>query len=74
MHSVAFIRRINPDGNQTLSCPKCLNVIATTTVEIVLEPAEHLHFCNFSKLSDSVIPGNMTLTERVLMFLEVHNS
>jgi hypothetical protein len=74
MHPVAFVCRISPDGTQTSSCPKCLNVVATTAVEIVLEAAEHLHICNFSELNDSVIPGFMTLTERVLMFLEVHNA
>jgi hypothetical protein len=74
VHSVAFMRRINPDGNLTSSCPECLNVVATGATEIVLDVAEHLHICNFLKLSDSVPPSYLTLTERVLMFLNVHNA
>jgi hypothetical protein len=73
MTSDPFVRRINPDGTQTSSCPKCFKEVATTAKEIILEAAEHLHFCNYSKVSDSVIPGYMTLTERVLMFLEMHS-
>jgi hypothetical protein len=74
MHSVAFVRRINPDGSQTSSCPKCQNVITTAAAEIVLEAAEDLHICDLSALSDSLLSGYRTLTERVLMFLEGHSS
>jgi hypothetical protein len=74
MKSVAFARRINPDGSQTSSCPRCQNVVASAAAEIILDAAEHLHICNLSKLSDSVLPGYLTLTERVLMFLKVHNA
>ena len=74
MKSVAFARRTNPDGSQTSSCPECFKVVATAGSEIILETVEHLHSCSFSKLSDSVIPGYLTITERVLMFLEAHNA
>ena len=74
MSSVAFVRRINPDSSQTSSCLECLNVVATAASEIVLEAAENLHVCNLSDLSDSVLPGYLTLTERVLVFLEGHNA
>src|ERR1700691_234958 len=52
MKSVAFVRRINPDGSQVSSCPQCMNVVAAGAAEIVLEAAEHLHICNFSDLND----------------------
>jgi len=74
MNSVAFVRRINPDGSQTSSCPECLNIVATVSADLALEVAENLHICNFLRLSDSVPPGHLTLTERVLMFLKVHNA
>lgn len=74
MESVAFVRRINPDGNQASSCPKCQSVITTASAEIVLEAAEILHICDPSALGDSVLPGYLTLTERVLVFLEGHQA
>lgn len=74
MPSVAFVRRINPDGSQTSSCPKCQKVVTAAAAEIVLEAAEHLHSCNLSELSDSMLPGYLTLTERVLVFLDGHNT
>jgi hypothetical protein len=74
MPSVAFVRRINPDGSQTSSCPECQKAVATAAAEIVLEAAENLHNCNLSPLSDFALPGYLTFTERVLMFLEVHNA
>jgi hypothetical protein len=74
MHSVAFIRRSNPDGSQTTSCPKCLDVVATASAGLILEAAENLHICNPSALSDSVSTRNMTLIERVMMFLKVRNA
>jgi hypothetical protein len=73
MRSVPFSRRISPDGTQTSSCPECYKEVATTASEIILEAAEHPHFCNCSKVSYSLIPGYMTLTERVLMFLEMRS-
>jgi hypothetical protein len=72
MHSVAFVRQINPDGSQISLCPKCKTVVTTTAAEVVLEAAEHLHICNPSEFSDSLLPRYTTLTERVLMFLEGH--
>jgi hypothetical protein len=72
MFPVAFVRRPNPDGSQTSSCPKCQNVVTIATAEIIIEAAEHLHLCSPYDLSDSVLPGYLTLTERVLMFLDVH--
>ena len=74
MQSVVFVRRINPDGSQTSSCQGCLDVVATAVAERALKAAENLHVCNFSELSDSVLSGYMTLTERVLMFLKVHDA
>jgi hypothetical protein len=72
MPSVTFIRRINPDGSQTSFCEECENVVTTAANEIVLEAAENLHICNLSKLSDSMLPGYLTLAERVMLFLDVH--
>lgn len=74
MHSVAFMRRINPDGGQTSSCPQCHGVVTTAASEILLEAAENLHICTLSALSDSLLPGYLTLTERVLVFLEGHHA
>ena len=74
MHSVAFVRRINPDGSRTSSCPKCQSIITTATAETVLEAAEDLHICDLSALNDYLLSGYRTLTERVLMFLEGHSS
>jgi hypothetical protein len=74
MPSVAFVRRINPDGSQTSSCPECQKVVATAAAEMILEAAEKLHICGLTALSDFVLPGYLTLTERVLMFLEVRKA
>jgi hypothetical protein len=74
MHSVAFVRRINPDSSQTSSCPQCLKVVATAATEIVLDMAEHFHICNPCEPSDSAIRDCVTLTERVLTFLEAHRA
>ena len=70
MHSVAFERRINPDGTQTSSCPRCQNIITTAAAERELAAAENLHTCSFAELSDAVLSSYLTLTQRVLMFLE----
>jgi hypothetical protein len=68
MDSVAFVRRINPDGSRTSSCAKCQTTVAATFSVAVIEAAENRHTCTLSKLSDSVL----TLTERVQMFFEEH--
>jgi len=71
MPSLAFVRRINPDGSQTSCCEHCENVVTTASAEIVIQAAETLHICNRSKLSDAMLPGYLTLTERVLAFLDL---
>jgi hypothetical protein len=74
MTSVAFVRRFNPDGSQISSCSKCQTVVATTAAEIVLEAAENLHICHLPEFVDSLLPPYITLTERVLMFLDARNA
>lgn len=68
MDSVAFVRRINPDGSRTSSCAKCQTVVAASFSVLVIEAAENLHTCTLYKLRDSAL----TLTERVLSFFEEH--
>jgi hypothetical protein len=68
MDSVAFVRRINPDGSRTSSCAKCQSTVAATFSVAVIEAAENHHTCTLSRLSDS----GLTLTERVLMFFKKH--
>jgi hypothetical protein len=70
--SVAFVRRINPDGSQTSCCQKCHSVVATTSAKMVLDAAENFHICHLSEFIDSLLPPYVTLTERVLMFLDGH--
>jgi hypothetical protein len=73
MLSVAFVRRTNQDGTQTSSCSKCQNIVTTAAVERDLVAAENLHICYFPELSDSVLSSYLTLTQRVLIFLEGHS-
>ena len=70
MPSLGFVRRINPDGSQTSCCENCQKVVTTVAAQTVLAAAENLHICDLSKLSDVVLPGYLTLTERVLVFLD----
>jgi hypothetical protein len=72
MHSVVFVRRINPDGSQTSSCPKCLTLVIRSAAQKAIEAAESLHICNLPELSDSLYTP--TLAERVLTFLKAHNA
>jgi hypothetical protein len=74
MPSVAFVRRINPDGSQTSHCSQCLNVVAIAATEVVLDMAEYLHICNPVELGDAAARDCVTLTERVLTFLEGHSA
>lgn len=74
MTSDAFEHRSYPDGTRNSFCPKCRKKVAVGITESDLKVLEMHHICNFSGLSDSVIPGYVTLTERVLVFLEGHNA
>jgi hypothetical protein len=73
MRSVPFVRWINADSTQTSFCAECFKEVGTTSSEIILEAAEHDHYSNCSELSDPVMRGYTTLTDRVLTFLEVHS-
>jgi hypothetical protein len=72
MHSVAFVRRMNPAGNPTSSCPTPLNEVIRSAAELALEAAENLRLRNLSERSGSL--SLKTFTERVLMFLEKYNA
>ncbi|HUB28974.1 MAG TPA: hypothetical protein VL967_04725 [Terracidiphilus sp.] len=73
MPPVAFVRRINPDGSQTSHCSECLRLVATASTEVVLDVAEHLHICSPSD-GEGAARDCVTLTERVLTFLEGHSA
>jgi len=74
MASLALFRRNNSDGTQASSPPTCQNLITEAPVKLVLEAAESRDTCDIPKLSASVLPRYLTLTERVLVFLEGRNA
>jgi hypothetical protein len=48
--------------------------MATESVKTVLEAPERFDLCDLPKLNTSVLPGYLTLTERVLVFLEGYSA
>ena len=70
---VAFVRQCNPDGTRVTSCLNCLRVVATTT-ESGLEVGKNLHLRTSSEEICPVTPkGYLTLTERVLRFVDAYD-
>ena len=66
----AFVRRYNRDGTRVTSCLNCLKVVATVK-EGGLEVGENLHLCTSSEEFGPVTSmGYLTLTERVLQFVD----
>jgi hypothetical protein len=69
---VAFVCRCNPDGTRVTSFLKCLKVIATITGS-GLETGENLLLRTSSGEIFPVTPkGYLTLTERVLKFVDAY--
>ena len=67
---VAFVSRYNRDGTRVTSCLNCLKDVVTVQ-EGGLDVGENLHLCTSSEEFGPVTSnGFLTLTERVLQFVD----
>ena len=71
MASAALVQLNSPDGSGTSSRPIRQDLLATAPMGVAVQAAEGHHL---PKLSTSALPGYLTLTERVLAFLEKNNA
>lgn len=71
MASAALVHRDQPDGSRTSSRPVRQDLLATAPMGVALQAAEGHHP---PKLTTSALHGYLTLTDRVLAFLEENNA